>query len=56
MSPNEAILLLRTLQDSDDTEAAHSEADDILCQVLTHLGGTYEDVVTEFRAIRKWYA
>lgn len=37
-----------------DTEADHGEADDIICNLLATLG--YEDVVTEWRKVPKWYA
>lgn len=45
---------LKTLQESDDTEMAHSIADDVLCELLTELG--YKDVVEEYNKIGKWYA
>jgi hypothetical protein len=56
MSPTWAIDRLRALRDSDDTESAHSEADDILCDVLTELGGAYADVAAEWKRVPKWYA
>lgn len=37
-----------------DTESAHGEADDILCEVLTEIG--LYDVVSAFKKVRKWYA
>ena len=37
MTEQEAIERLRTLQSSDDTEAAHAEADRVLCQFLTRV-------------------
>lgn len=37
-----------------DTEAAHSIADDVLCDLLKSLG--YEDVVEAWREVDKWYA
>ena len=40
--------------DIPDFEVAHKEADKLLCELLTALG--YEDVVTEYNTIGKWYA
>lgn len=37
-----------------DTERAHSEADETLCDVLTSLG--YEEIVEAWRKVDKWYA
>lgn len=37
-----------------DTEAAHANADDCLCELLIELG--YKDVVDLFDRIEKWYA
>lgn len=54
MTREQAIKRLRKEQKSNDTEAAHCEADDILCELLTALG--YQDVVEEFKKVRKWYA
>ena len=54
MTEQEAIERLRTLQSSDDTEAAHAEADRVLCQFLTELG--YPDLVAAYQLIDKWYA
>ena len=50
----EAISYLQELQKSGDIEAAHSEADGVLCKLLTKLG--YSDVVDEWLKIDKWYA
>ena len=44
---------LRDLQIYSDIEFAHAEADNILCGLLVALG--YEDVVTEYNKIDKWY-
>ncbi|WP_313266530.1 hypothetical protein [Sphingobacterium sp.] len=41
------------LQYNDDTEIAHIQADNILCQFLKELG--YEDIVEEYDKIDKWY-
>ncbi len=48
---------LKKLQEcvKDDPEAAHSQADEILCLFIENLG--YTDVVDAWRAIKpKWYA
>lgn len=37
-----------------DAEAAHSMADEVLCDLLEKLG--YGDVVARWRSIDKWYA
>ena len=37
-----------------DTESAHSEADDLLCEFLTKLG--YKDLVEKYREVSKWYS
>lgn len=58
MSKQEKILTykirMKQLQESDDTEAAHSEADRLLCELLDSIG--YKEVTEEFRKIYKWYA
>jgi len=50
----EAIDQLKDLQESDDIESAHAEADDILCTVLEVLGCT--KLVEEYKKVQKWYA
>ena len=37
-----------------DPEAAHSEADEVLCELLKTLG--YENVVKAWQSVEKWYA
>ena len=54
MTKEEAIAELNLIRQSDDTEVAHVDADDVLCQLLMSLG--YEDVVTAYHDIGKWYA
>lgn len=54
MTREEAIEKLKVLQNSGDTVAAHSDADDVLCDLLTALG--YGDVVVEWGKVDKWYA
>lgn len=45
---------LKELQSNPDKEAAHNQADKILCDLLNSLG--YDDVVKEFENLEKWYA
>jgi hypothetical protein len=45
---------LKKLQISTDTECAHVDADDLLCELLNRLG--FEEVVEAFNDIDKWYA
>lgn len=54
MTREEAIEKLRALQTSHDPESDHSEADKVICDLLTSLG--YEDVVCEYDHVDKWYA
>lgn len=54
MTREDAIRMLRVEQKSGDIEAAHSNADDIICLLLEELG--YSDVVEEYHKIDKWYA
>lgn len=49
----EALEKLKNL-DRWDIEMAHSNADDILCELLTKLG--FKEVVETFKKIEKWYA
>lgn len=54
MTKEKAIDILQMIQKSHDIEIAHIDADDILCQFLESLG--YEDVVSEYQKIDKWFA
>ena len=54
MTKEQAIEELKTEQANGDTECAHSNADDILCKLLTALG--HADVVAEYEKVNKWYA
>ena len=54
MTRDEALAKLVELDKSRDTEGAHWEADDVLCEFLRSLG--YGDVADAFEAIGKWYA
>ena len=49
-----ALKLLKEIQGDWDTEIAHSDADDVLCEMLKALG--YSDVVDEYEKVNKWYA
>lgn len=50
----EAISKLKACQANIDAEAAHGDADDILCELLEAIG--FVDVVTEWEQVDKWYA
>ena len=39
---------------SGDKELDHLRADDVLCDLLDALG--YNEIVTEFKKLEKWYA
>lgn len=56
MTREEAITALRIEANPNnwDIEKTHSEADKILCELLTDLG--YADVVAEWEKVEKWYA
>lgn len=54
MTREEAIEYLKNEQKNSDTEMAHVGADDVLCDLLESLG--YQDVVSEYKKIDKWYA
>ncbi len=45
---------LKELRYEMDTEAAHSDADELLCELLIELG--HQDIVDAFNQIDKWYA
>jgi uncharacterized transporter YbjL len=53
MTRDKALIRLRRLQKSGDTECAHIAADGILCRLLENLG--FEDVVDEYYKVEKWY-
>lgn len=54
MTRDKALIELRRLQKSGDTECAHSAADGVLCRLLENLG--FGDVVEEYHKVDKWYA
>lgn len=51
---SKAVKLLKKEQKNKDTEASHSNADEILTNLLMDLG--YQKVVKEYNKISKWYA
>lgn len=54
MTREQAIEKLKAEQGPGDYENSHSNADWILCELLTALG--YADVVAEWEKVGKWYA
>ena len=50
----EIIARLKELQQDDDIEGAHIQADWIICDLLEDLG--YTKVIKEYDKISKWYA
>lgn len=56
MSPAEAAAAMRVLLENndDDPESTHSDADELLCEVLTNLG--YGETVDAFLAMKRWYS
>lgn len=45
---------LKEAQESSDTESAHADADEVLCDLLEALG--YKKVVEAYNKVDKWYA
>lgn len=54
MTGAKAILKLKKFQAEDDPFKNHEKADKVLCDLLKEIG--YDDVVKEYRKIRKYYA
>lgn len=56
MTPAEAAQKMREIASikDRDSEAAHAQADELLCKLLRQSG--FEDLVKEFEAMTKWYA
>lgn len=56
MTREEALAQLADIKRYDgwDEEEAHSDADKVLCKLLTQLG--YADVVEAWEKINKWYS
>ncbi|WFP89826.1 hypothetical protein [Ensifer adhaerens] len=50
----DAVAKLKALQGPLDPEMAHSDADEILCELLIELG--FDAVVAEWRKVDKWYS
>ena len=51
---SEYIKKMRVQVDNGDTEDAHVNADELLCEFLKKLG--YEKLVDEYEKVDKWYA
>ena len=45
---------LKLIQKNGDIEAAHGDADTVLCELLNMLG--YGEIVAEWEKVDKWYA
>ncbi len=54
MTREEALAKLAELAGDSDTELAHLEADNVLCELLVSLG--YLDVVEAYHVVEKWFA
>ena len=55
MTRQEALISLESIiNNQDDVEDDHREADQVLCELLSELG--YDDVVNLYQQIEKWYA
>ena len=54
MSPEEFCDRMKKILDDHDLESAHSDADELMCEVLRQLG--YGDGVKVFELADKWYA
>ena len=54
MTRKETLDGLKKAQKDDDKERAHIVADDILCSFLKDEG--FQDIVGEYRKVKKWYA
>lgn len=50
----EAVEKMKECVNNGDTEVAHIDADNILCDVLTQLG--YKELVDLYEKVKKWYA
>jgi len=54
ITPEEAAQRMREINKNGDTEGAHCEADDLLCEILKELG--FGEAVEIFENMDKWYA
>ena len=50
----EAVEKMKECVNNGDTEVAHLDADNIICDVLTQLG--YKELVDLYEKVKKWYA
>ena len=50
----EAVEKMKECVNNSDTELAHLDEDNILCDVLTQLG--YKELVDLYEKVNKWYA
>lgn len=50
----EAVEKMKECVNNGDTEVAHLDADNILCDVLTQLG--YKELVDLYEKVKNWYA
>ena len=60
MTPSEAVKKLNAMEEGDDNESLHCEANDILCEVLRSIGPEYQAVADAFESacdrVYFWYA
>jgi hypothetical protein len=54
MTKEDVLKKLVDYQNNKDTESAHRNADNALCDFLNDLG--YSDVVAEYNKVIKWFA
>jgi hypothetical protein len=46
---------MRSLENTDDVESAHSEADNLLIETLRTIGG-FDSLIEAYENVPKWYA
>jgi hypothetical protein len=51
---NEILQKMKELEEYDDYEMAHHDADDLLCEALIKLGQS--ELVESFKKVGRWYA
>lgn len=54
MEPKEFTERMKQIKEGGDIEIRHSDADNLMCEVLADLG--YEEGVKIFEEMSKWYA
>jgi hypothetical protein len=54
VTPEQFAQRMRQFAEMDDSEAAHSSADGLLCDVLEALG--YDEGIKVYRDMKKWYS